>query len=341
MSGRRRLRHGRSCGTAAQAVLVAGLLTVAGLASACSRVNRHDTGTHTVIVRNQTNPDVLLTGWLGSYNNDQGAFGECANRRSVSLRFTPVLQGFSFVREVTIDGEMYPAYQWSPSSPLVVFSLYNASLTVPEQRARVSVDRVTLLAATTSGHSSTTGNHLRSAFHLRLVSRGGPMTGGKMPALRGTSMLDEHPRAGIVQHQVGITVQVPALPCELSDTSLALPAASAADLLHAGQTAQTRPLDVSMRCPSAGADVSLRLEDVNGSSARAGELMPTRESGATGVHLRVLRDGQPVQFGVPWAHGPRRAGINTIRLEAQYIRTEAALQPGLLRGEARLTADYP
>lgn len=96
-----------------------------------------------------------------------------------------------------------------------------------------------------------------------------------------------------------------------------------------------------MRCPLAASNVRLTLDDANANSTRIGALVPAAGSTAKGVQLRMLPHGQPVAFGVPWDHGPRQDGINTIRLEAQYIRTDGVLQHGALRGEARLTADYP
>ncbi len=83
-----------------------------------------------------------------------------------------------------------------------------------------------------------------------------------------------------------------------------------------------------MRCPSAGSSVRLMLEEATGSSARIGALVPAAGATVEGVQLRVLRNGQPVAFGVPWDHDPRQDGNNTIRVEAQYIRTDGTARRG-------------
>ncbi|WP_312684467.1 fimbrial protein [Stenotrophomonas chelatiphaga] len=197
------------------------------------------------------------------------------------------------------------------------------------------------MPARTGGTGLGNSNDLFAGLGYKLIARGGPMSGGAMPAMQGSTRILAYPGAGNVQHSHTADVLVPALPCALSDTTLVLPTITAADIVQPGATAATRPLEVTMRCPSAGSNVRLTLEDANGNSARIGELVPAAGSNVKGVRLRMLRNGQPVAFGVPWDHGTRQDGTNTIRLEAQYIRTDGVLQPGALRGEARLTADYP
>ena len=167
------------------------------------------------------------------------------------------------------------------------------------------------------------------------------MTGGTLPAIQGVSRLLTYPAAGVAQHSVSASVSVRALPCTLSDATLRLPDAAASELQRIGQSTPPRDLNVTMRCPSVGSDVSLVLEDVHGASSRPGELTSTPDSTAVGVNLRLLRGDQPVQFSVPWDHGPRETGENVITFGAQYIRTKAELKVGSLRGEARLTANYP
>ncbi|KAA9003901.1 fimbrial protein [Stenotrophomonas cyclobalanopsidis] len=121
---------------------------------------------------------------------------------------------------------------------------------------------------------------------------------------------------------------------------MSLPDVRPTALPTAGSTAGNSTLNVRMNCPSAGTTVKLTLTDANGNSGGTGQLTPTRDSTAAGARVRLLRGTTPVQFGTQWTHGASSAGDQSIAFTAQYIRTSGALQPGVLRGEATLTADY-
>lgn len=327
--------------SARRLILAAVLMGVTGAASACGSTALVDKWQLGVTVKNETAPDIELTEWTRASETLTPYFTGCPRARRLNVEFTPISAGFELVRTVNVDGEMYPAYGWSPTSPLVVVSFRTGRAGVPRSSKPVWLDKMTQLIGVTDSSSAGNFNMLRVGVSFKLISRGGPMTGGGMPPVQGSTRLPAYPGAGSVEHRFTPRVFVPALPCALSDTTLVLPTINAVDIGQPGATAATRPLEVTMRCPLASSNVRLTLDDANGNSARIGELMPAAGSTAKGVQLRMLRNGQPVAFGVPWDHGPRQDGINTIRLEAQYIRTDGALQPGALRGEARLTADYP
>jgi|GEM_PF-1212611 len=319
------------------------LLFAAGAAAACDRVIEEEARFASRVIRHELGPDILLTPWIDPNYGEWVVYGGCGHTRDVKVAFDPGFSsGFELVRMVMVDGESHPAYGWSPTSPLVVFSLRTAaSTTGPRYSAPVHINRRIEMPGRTAGFDLGNGNTFYVYLRHRFVSRGGPMTGGTLPAIQGVSRLLTYPAAGVAQHGVTAGVTVPALPCMLSDATLRLPDAAASELQRVGQSTSPRDLNVTMRCPSVGSDVRLVLEDIHDASSRPGELTPTSDSTAAGVNLRLLRDGQPVQFNVPWNHGPRELGDNVITFGAQYIRTEAALKTGSLRGEARLTAYYP
>jgi len=310
-------------------------LLCADNAGACTRLLRHDHFTGQVTVRNEIRPDIALTAWLGNSADTGGRWVDCGRSRDIGIRFVPLGRHLKFERVVVLDGQDFPAYSWSDTSPLLVFSLStNGSSGGEARRAPVSMDAATQMVAKTG----TADMDVRLVY--KLVSRGKPMNGGEAIRMWGFSSLPDESTLSTMRHVHELTVIVPELPCELSDAALVLPAVNAMDLAREGQTAMTRDINVRMRCPSGGGAVSLVLEDLHGSTGRPGELTPTADSGAAGVSLRVLRDDRPVALGTAWDHAPREAGDSLIRFSAQYIRNAAPLQIGTLRAEARLTATY-
>lgn len=307
-----------------------------GAASACTGVLRHDTFSDDAYVMNDLSPDKVLTGWKGNFRVVGGEWGGCPSWGEHRLRFSPHSGSLTYVRDVDVDGIRYPAYGWSDTSPLVVFSLgTSGGFQGSHRNLPMSLHQPTETVGITSG-----ANQFNTFVHYRLISRGGAMTSASTVVIRGISHLPNYPAAGNLDHELRLSVTVPALPCELSDSNLALPAVLASDLEREGHTAGSRELNVRMRCPAAGSHVTLMLEDIHGSTGGEGELTPTADSSAAGVHIRLLRDGQPARMGTPWDHGTSQAGDTMIHFAAQYIRTRGALQPGTLRGEARLTATY-
>lgn len=87
-------------------------------------------------------------------------------------------------------------------------------------------------------------------------------------------------------------------------------------------------------------DVQLSLADANDPGSSNVQLAPAPGATAGGVQVQLLRGGQPVQFGQAWSHGWSSKGQQSIPFSARYLRTADPLVPGLVKGEAVLTADY-
>ncbi len=312
------------------------LLAMSGAASACNGLPEHDVNTTLQYLDNELQPDRVLTQWRPSILTG-GEWNGCAHGTRYSVTFYEMMSALDYVRDVSIDGVSYPAYGWADASPLLVFS-YATWAGGNERRFPVLLHHPTSRGFT--AELPGIGSQIFTGVEFRVVSRGGPMVGGEDVRLWGESILDGYPKAGRMTHQLSMSIRIPALPCTLSDASLVLPAVSAGELAQVGQTAATRDLDVRITCPGAGSLVSLVMDDLNGTTGSVGELMPTADSDARGVNLRVLRNGQPVPFGRSWEHGPTQAGDSIIRFSAQYIRSAGPLQPGTVRGQATLTATY-
>ncbi|QII31054.1 fimbrial protein [Stenotrophomonas maltophilia] len=109
-------------------------------------------------------------------------------------------------------------------------------------------------------------------------------------------------------------------------------AASSSDVKESG-------FDVAMNCPMDNIDVQLSLAEANGPGSN-GQLAPAPGATAGGAQVQLQRGGQPVQFGQTRWHGWSSKGQQIIPFSARYLRTADPLVPGVITGEAVLTAEY-
>lgn len=314
------------------------LLAVPLLSGACQRIENHDIYSDGAVLRHELRPDQPLTGWksLIRFNN---SYAGCRHARPVEIRFDPVFTGLRFARHISIDGEAHPAYEWSASSPLIVFRLYSHAFGVASTWTPVSAERSVTLEGTTGGTSIGDGNGVTLKVNHALYSRGGPMS-PVVADLGGHSRLANYPAAGILQHSLHIEYSFLPLSCTLRDASVLLADVAPSQLARIGATAGNRAIGVQMSCPAAGIPVRLTLTDANGTSGSPGVLAHSPDSTARGVSVQLLRDGKPVQFGQAWDHGTSRQGEQLIAFSAQYLRAGQDLVPGKVGGQALLIAEY-
>jgi len=310
------------------------LLWAAAMASApalaCTAVNQveHELWGDRGIAQEPT-ADVPLDGPLSAPTVSR--FTGCSTGDRVPVLIRPSMPGLTYIRDVFWSGQWYPAYAFSASSPLIVFRVLRLPMNQP---VPLRIDQSTETTIETGF-----GRVAEPMLGVVLFSRGGVMT--EVPAFRGSVefSLKNNP-AVVLRYTVVLRLRLPQLPCTASDAALALEPAQAVDLSTPGATAGTRPLEVVVNCRSAGTPLNLTVADVHGDSGVPGQLVPTTDSVARGVRLRLLREGAPVRFASRWRHGLSAAGRQRVPFEIQYIRTDAALVPGYLRGEATLTLDH-
>ena len=319
------------------AVALGGLGLAQGV-MACTGRNGNDSYSDSFTVANNVSPNVVLINWRGN-TSTAPSFTGCPRLATFQARFTPGMAGLTFVRNVTVDGQSYPAFGWSSTSPLVVFRHYQAASGPGAAYTPVDPRRAVDFTGRSGGSSSISNNTMAAALQVAIVSRGGPMTSVSRASYSGNTQLTTYPGAGVISHSVTFDVNVPALACTLSDASLVLADVRATDLPANGRTSGDRTLAVTMNCPSAGTPVKLTMTDATGNTGAAGQLAPIAGSTAGGVRIRILRGTTPVAFGAQWDHGSSGAGNQSINFTAQYIRT-GNITAGSIGGRATLLADY-
>lgn len=143
-----------------------------------------------------------------------------------------------------------------------------------------------------------------------------------------------------LRHPVSLGFTVPTLTCSLVQRDIALDPAAALSLQQPDDTSGELAFDVMMACPSANIDVTLSMGDANDAANAGSVLTPAAGADAGGVRVQLLRGGQPMRFGQRWNHGYSSKGDQPLTFSARYLRVAEPLVPGVVKGEAVLTADY-
>ncbi|WP_108771082.1 fimbrial protein [Stenotrophomonas sp. SAU14A_NAIMI4_8] len=149
------------------------------------------------------------------------------------------------------------------------------------------------------------------------------------PALVGTGTLE-----------LGFDVSV-IRDCTVQGATLTLDDVRANALAGAESSAGDKDFVVNMACSHDNVPVELTLTDAHAPGSSGSLLAAAPGSDAAGVQIELLRNGLPVQLGMPWAYGMSVTGSNPIPLSARYARTADTLVAGAIVGEAVLMADYP
>lgn len=317
-------------------VTLAGFLP-ASTVLACSGNQGDDSYSTTRTLSQQLNPDTLLTAWLGLVAGAE--FTGCARLRQANMRFTPSMSGLTFVRNVVINGESYPAYGWHATSPLIALRHYASSLG-PSARSTVvnstsAVEYKVISGGAASGNSNGIGSNLQAIF----IARGGYMTGITNQSVQGTSQLTDF-AAGTLHSNLTFSISFQATPCVLRDADVVLDDVRSSLFSGAGSPAGEKPVGLRMNCPMAGTRVSLTITDSVLPGNSGDDLEPTADSTARGVRVQVVHAGAPVRMTQSIDLGPSVQGDQIIPLTARYVRTSAALRAGTIKGQAVITATY-
>ncbi|MDA3307156.1 MULTISPECIES: fimbrial protein [Stenotrophomonas] len=322
----------------ARVALYALLLTNAGGAMACTSLGQRASLDIDQEVLNDPAPGVVLTGWIGFIPGNVAQILGCA-QDALPMEINPSFTGLTAVGTVNYQGETYVTYQFSPTSPLLIFrhagyagggtggsGFHYTPLTIG---TRVSIE----------GLRRGTNLAINSTFHVAVVSRGGPMQAASASLGTGTTWLRDFPSL-VIQHPIRVTLQLRNPTCALSDAGFSMNDVSADVLDAAGSSSPEQTFQVKLQCEAAGAPLKLTLTDANAPTATGSLLRPTANATAQGVHVELLRNGVPVVLGQQWNHGVSGAGAQSIDLQARYARVAGTFRIGVVEGQAVLTADY-
>jgi type 1 fimbria pilin len=308
------------------------LLVYAGSVQAtCQRNGTQDVALNlSVPMPNLDRPDTRYTG-RASVADD--AFSCTAGAADLSIQMPAA--GLTYVRDIVYDAQVYPAYQTSPRSPLLIFNHTIGMLNGSYARTPLRAGEVTR-----SSFVPSAAGLFASSITIYVFFRGGAMESIPATSLGTFEVWSQGDPGNRVRHTVSVQLTVPVLTCVLSAADHTLDDVSANVLANPGDTANASDVEVVMNCPSANVDVDLSVADANAAGGTNGVLALAAGSNAGGVQIQLLHGGAPVQFGRTWAHGFSLKGAQAIPFTARYLRMPTALVPGEVKGEAVLTATY-
>lgn len=307
-------------------------LLAAGTAHACVWSKDPRPMDETAYVNNDPAMDTVLRNFR--INANAGQF-QCASSGTLRVLFTPSFPSLRFVRNVSVDGVSYPAYEFSATSPLIVLQMLVGSLGHRRQPFPIRADQPTQVSAWTSPFDD-----LTVTFDYAVVSRGSYMTDALKTNLGTvTTRLVDHSTAPLV-HNVSLGVMMRGTACAISDASVVLADASLGALDRVGASWGEKSAGMRIDCPAAGTRVYLSVTDGVEAGNTSDRLTSTPGSTATGVALQVLLNGSPVPMKQLSDLGRMSQGSQVLPLGARYLRTGQSVQPGTVNGRAVVTATY-
>lgn len=317
------------------AIILSAVAAVAlgvGSANACTRLRLADFDEE--LVRNMPNldrPGTHYTGTGGTLNDSY----ECPAGQTAFL-VNMQLAGLTYERDIEFQGQNVPTYSFGPRSPLVAFlhgigPSNTTGVRIPLRNGQLNRNPGPVLSATTS---------MAHYVQIRVFFRGGAMESVPRTFLGTVDVWPEGNSANPFRHTFTLELTIPPVTCTLANATHTLDDVVANDLAVVGSTAKPSTFDVAMNCPMANVDVTLTLTDANQPGNTGSDLAAGAGFTAGGVRVQLLRDGLPVQMGQAWSYGLSGKGQQAIPFEARYHRNADPLVPGVVKGEAVLTADY-
>lgn len=314
-------------------VLALGLL---GHASAEACTSQHNTGTAihlTIDAWDDAEQDKLISSWrwAGNANFLQGCSGD------VPFDVTASLPDLEYVRDVTVDGEIYPAFglRAHPLSPLLIFRHeYWTGGSGGDRYVPLDVRKMTSIPSPAAA-----SNARGSIVFIAAVSRGGimqPVPTTLLGPIARVSPLFPH---WVKTDTFTITANFKVPTCTLTNTSVTLLDVPLADLPSVGSHAREQPFDVPMTCNGAF-PIQMTLTDANAPGNTGSRLTPTANASAGAVQVELLHEGTPVVLGRAWTIPLTQDGAQNVRLSARYYREAGALYGGVVEGQAVITATY-
>ncbi|WP_329853544.1 fimbrial protein [Stenotrophomonas pavanii] len=217
-----------------------------------------------------------------------------------------------------------PVYEASPDSALMGFGLMTDGASVHPFRL---------------GSNAVQFSANRNVIPLLFVfSRGSKMADFQTQVAMQLSA-PAHPAFGDTV-PISITMRFPPTTCRMQDVSAVLQDVSLEQLANAGDTAMEKQVSLLMDCGIVKPRADIVLNDAGDFANTGSMLTPSADSTAEGVRVQLLSGAGEVQFGTPWFFNPGGGGVHAFTYTARYIRTNEALKPGVIKGEAVLNVDY-
>lgn len=244
--------------------------------------------------------------------------------------------GLTYVRDIQYEGVTFAAYRMSERSPLVAFQYQFRSVGFTAYPVPLHPGRINRMENVTIPHDA----ELNAGVVVMYFLPGGAMESVPYRHLGTITSWPESDPTQILRHSISLGFNVPVLTCSLRDQSVSLADVSADDLAIVGSTAAEMAVAMTMSCPSANVDVTFSLADANDATNRSSVLAATASTTASGVRVEMLRNGVPVSLQQPWHGGFSSKGAQAVSFSARYLRMAEPLQPGVVEGQAVLTATY-
>lgn len=312
-------------GRAHMAALVIGLslLSASALVQACTHYNntpRDRQYTHDTYPQDRGR-------WIQGANGPT-TFNSCTADFDLNLRLDA--PGLTYVGTLDYLGMTFPAYEFGPESPLVIF-MFEQVLGWDKVPVAVGREQTYPIEVTSPSNANVD-------FRPQFFSRGGRMRTYTFNA----SLTWTSPQAPAIDgsYDSAYTLHFPVATCPLQDSDETLADVQFAELSTPGATAKEKRVAIRMNCGVDPPRARMTLNDAGNAGNTGSQLTPTADSDAEGVRVQLLRNGAEVQFGQTWEFEPGVGGVHDHAFTARYIRTNDTLVPGLIRGEAVLDVDY-
>jgi type 1 fimbria pilin len=197
------------------------------------------------------------------------------------------------------------------------------------------------------GYSS----YYNSQFAIRLVATGEPLVSGPVPSFQvGEFRVSEGTNTSAPAFLSMPPTSVVTRTCTVTTRTVAfqLPEIRTSNLPNIGSVGGSAMRTIQLNCPSAS-NVRMVISDATTPANRSSTLTLSPDSTAAGVGIQVSYNGNAVLYGEDssavatvnqFAIGDNLLGVVSIPLTAQYIRTDANLRAGSVRGAATFTMSY-
>ncbi len=310
-----------------------GALTAAS-AQACTSAYAGGSANLVISTWDDTAPDVLISAWAAAGNAN--FLSGCPSGGPSPVDVIPAMPELVFDHDVVVNGETYPAFslRGKPRTPLLIFRylIGNGS----GQMVFVPFDARRTLNSSGAGVN---GHYRWSVVSVAAVSRGGSMEGIPTTVM-GTVTHVYPPNPSLTKvESFSVTANLRTKTCTLNDVPVVLRDTYAGDLPAAGSSNGEQDFDVVMNCNGAF-PVSLTLTDANAPGNTGSRLTPTANATAAGVRVQLLREGVPVVLGQSWTLPMSQSGRQDLPLAARYYRETGSFSPGVVEGQAIITATY-
>lgn len=305
------------------------LVVTAGAAMACEQYSaKPDVLLDTVYTSPPSGANVFMAEERG-----RAAYEKCSlPGGTVSVFVRLEIPGLVYVGDIQYQGRAYASYATGTDSALLAFDAYS---NIFDRRPLRLGEELELPYETAAGDGlQNTINYTALVF-----SRGGRMRTSSVRTGQVSLRSQAHPELDLTSSYY-LAPQFPAVTCPLQDVSETLQDVQLAELPVPGSTAKEKPVAVRMSCGTDAPRAQITLTDAGDRTNSGNQLTPTADSDAKGVRVQLLQGGSEVNFGRIWDFEPGVGGTHDIAFTARYIRTNEALEPGQIKGDAVLNVDY-